>query len=127
MAPSQLAAARYVSLRTFKRSGAQVDTPVWAAPLNDALYIFSAGDAGKVKRLRNSNRAQIATCDYRGGLSSSWHEATAELVDDPAEIRQAQDAFRNKYGWQILLTDLGARLTGRFDKRAYIRVTPASG
>ena len=51
--------ARYVNLATFRRTGARVATPVWAAAAGDKLYIFTEGDAGKVKRLRNSPRAQV--------------------------------------------------------------------
>jgi len=41
-----LQAAPYVSLRTYRKSGDTVDTPVWcAAGDDDALYIFSAGQA----------------------------------------------------------------------------------
>src|ERR1700729_2183968 len=46
------AAERYISLETFKRDGGGVKTPVWAAPLDGALVVFSAGDSFKVKRLR---------------------------------------------------------------------------
>jgi hypothetical protein len=42
-------------------------------------------------------------------------------VDDPDEIEAAHLALRRKYGWQMWLLDFGARLTGRFHKRAYIR------
>ncbi len=29
---------------------------------------------------------------------------------------------RDKYGWQMHLADLGAKLTGKFNNRAYIRI-----
>jgi PPOX class probable F420-dependent enzyme len=114
--------ASYVSLATFKRSGDAVRTPVWAAPSGDALYVFSAGNAGKVKRLRNSDRAEVAVCDVRGKVLGEWHPATARLVTESAEIGQALTALRRKYGVQMWLADVGSRLTGKFDKRAYIRV-----
>ena len=121
-AVTRLRSAPYVSLETFRRSGAGVATPVWCAADGEALYVFSAGDAGKVKRLRNGDRARLAVCDVRGRLLGAWHEAHAVLVDDPAEIDRALTSLRRKYGWQMGLADLGAKLTGRFAKRAYIRV-----
>ncbi len=112
----------YVNLRTFRKSGVAVDTPVWCAHVEDNIYIFSAGDAGKVKRLRNSSQAELAKCDARGKLLGDWTPGHASLVDDSSEVAKAQDAFRQKYGWQIRMADWGAKLTGRFNKRAYIRV-----
>ena len=119
-----LQAAAYVSLRTYRKTGAAVDTPVWCAPGDDdALYIFSAGNAGKVKRLRNSSKAQLAVCDVRGKLLGEWVDADAEVITDEAAVSRALAALRSKYGWQMTLADVGAKLTGKFNKRAYIRVT----
>ncbi|MGE0623676.1 MAG: PPOX class F420-dependent oxidoreductase [Pseudomonadales bacterium] len=114
--------APYLSLETFRRSGTGVATPVWCAPQGDAFYVFSAGDAGKVKRLRIGDRARLAVCDVRGRLLGPWHEGRAELLNTPADIEAALGALRAKYGWQMHLADLGARLTGRYSRRAYIRI-----
>ena len=113
---------RYVSLATFRRDGTAVATPVWFAAVGERLYVFAAGDSGKVKRLRNSPRARVAPCDARGRLEGDWREAVARVVTDVAAIRQAQAALRAKYGWQHRLLDLGARLTGRIHRRAWIEV-----
>jgi PPOX class probable F420-dependent enzyme len=114
--------ARYVSLATFRRSGVPVATPVWCAEDGGEFFVFSAGNAGKVKRLRNSSRARLAVCDARGGSVGEWHDADAFLVEEPAEVARALGALRRKYGWQMWLADAGARLTGRFDQRTYIRI-----
>lgn len=118
----EIGKAAYVSLATFRRSGNAVRTPVWLAPSGTAHYVFSAGNAGKVKRLKNSNRAEVAVCDVRGKVLGEWYPATARLVTEPEEIEQALAALRRKYGVQMWLADVGSRLTGKFDKRAYIRV-----
>ena len=117
-----LGKAPYVSLATFRRSGDRVCTAVWLAPGEDGFYVFSAGNAGKVKRLRNSDRAELAVCDVRGKVLGDWHGASARLITDPDEIEQALSALRRKYGVQMWLADVGSKLTGKFDKRAYIRV-----
>lgn len=121
--PPDLERAQYLSLATYRRSGAIVATPVWAASTNGSFYVFSAGDAGKVKRLRNSDRARVAKCDVRGRLQGDWHDARAVIVDDADEAGEALTALREKYGWQMRLADFGSRLTGKFDRRAYIKVT----
>ena len=114
--------APYISLRTYRRSGVAVDTPVWVAGTETTLYVFSAGEAGKVKRIRNNTTAQVAVCDMRGKLLGNWIDATAHLFDDQAEIDTALAHLSDKYGWQMWLANIGARLTGRFGRRAYIRI-----
>ena len=123
----EIGSAAYVNLATFRKSGDAVRTPVWMAPAGAAdgpqpFYVFSAGEAGKVKRLKNSSRAEVAVCDVRGRVSGAWHDARASLIEAPAEIDRALAALRRKYGWQMWMADAGAKLTGRFHRRAYIRV-----
>jgi uncharacterized protein len=113
---------RYLSLGTFRRNGAEVRTPVWFAALDAKLYVFSAGDAGKVKRLRHSPRARVAPCDARGGVRGGWRETTARVVTDRRLIERVRAALRAKYGWQLRLLDALARLTGRLERRAWIEI-----
>lgn len=125
---SSLDDARYFNLATFRKNGSAVETPVWFAPLADdapGVYcVFSAGDAGKVKRLRRDQTARVAACDVRGKLQGQWLQARAELIEG-ADADAALEALRRKYGWQMRLADVLARLAGRFHRRAYIRVTLA--
>jgi PPOX class probable F420-dependent enzyme len=113
---------RYVSLATFRRDGTVVATPGWFAGVGERLYVFTAGDSGKVKRLRNSPRARIAPCDARGRLEGEWRDATARIVTDEALIWRAWTAMRGKYGWQLRLLDVFSRLSGRIHRRAWIEV-----
>ena len=48
MTAAELDRHRYMSLATFRRSGAEVATPVWFAAVDGKLYVVSAGNAGKV-------------------------------------------------------------------------------
>ena len=113
---------RYLSLATIRRSGVEVRTPVWFAAADRKLYVFTSGDSGKAKRLRNSPRARIAPCDARGGVRGAWREATARLVTDRALIARAGDALRAKYGWQMTILDLFSRVAGRIERRAWIEI-----
>jgi hypothetical protein len=124
MSPAALDRYRYLSLATYRVNGAEVATPVWFAVVDDALYVFTAGESGKVKRLRRSSRARIAPCDARGHAIGPWCDATARIVTDPAPIARAQAALRAKYGWQKRLLDLFSRLTGRMRRRAWIAIAP---
>ena len=117
-----LRSSRYLNLGTFRRSGEVVRTPVWFAELDGALYVFSAGEAGKVKRLRNFSDVEIAACDVRGRVHGDWFEAQAYLIDDEQECDAAYRALRHKYGLQMRLLDLGSWLSGRIDQRQLIRI-----
>lgn len=116
------AVERYVSLATYRRNGAEVRTPVWIAGEGDQLYVFSAGDAGKVKRIRATQRARLAACDVRGRLKSDWLEGTGRILSEPADIARAWQALRSKYGLPMRLGDFFARLSGRLRTRTYIEI-----
>jgi len=113
---------RYMSLATFRRSGAEVRTPVWFAAVDGKIYLFTAGESGKVKRLRHSSRARVAPSDMRGRVRGEWWEVAARLVTEPRVVDRAHTALRAKYGWQMWLADLSSRLTGRMERRAWIEI-----
>ena len=112
----------YISFATLKKSGDFVATPVWFAPDGDSYYLFSAGEAGKVKRLRNFSDARIAACTVSGRLTGDWMDTQAHLLDKPADMDTALKALRRKYGLQMAIGDCFARLTGKMNRRQYIRV-----
>ena len=112
----------YMSFATRKKSGDFVATPVWFAPDGDSYYVFSAGNAGKVKRLRNFSESRIAPCTATGTLTGEAMDARAFILETKAEQDTALDALRRKYGWQMRVGDLFSKITGKMDKRAYIRV-----
>ena len=118
--PFDPATEPYVNLATFRRNGAEVRTPVWIAGDQGRYYVFSAGDAGKVKRIRTTRRVRLAACNFRGDIKSGWVEGEGRILDDGAV---ALRALRAKYGFQMRLTDCFAKLSGRFHKRAYIEIT----
>jgi uncharacterized protein len=121
-AASELDPHRYVSLSTFRRNGAEVATPVWFAAAGAKLYVFTAGDSGKVKRLRHTSRASVAPSDAWGRTWGASQPATARLVAEPRVIERAHLALRAKYGWQVWVADLVSRLTGRIRRRAWIEI-----
>ena len=115
----------YISFATRKRSGDWVETPVWFAPDGDSYYVFSAGDAGKVKRLRNFSESKIAACTMSGTLTGEWLQTQAFVLDSAGEENTALAALHRKYGWKMLVTDCLSSLTGKKRRRAYIRIDPA--
>ena len=114
----------YISFATRKRSGDWVATPVWFAPDGGSYYVFSAGDAGKVKRLRNFSESRIAACTVSGTVTGEWQDTQARVLDKPEDQDTALAALRRKYGWQMLVADFFSKLTGKMGRRAYIRIDP---
>ena len=113
---------RYACLATVRRNGVEVQTPVWFAAADEKLYVFTAGEAGKVKRLRHSPRVRVAPCDARGRVQGAWRDGIGRIVTDVRVIGRAHAALRAKYGWQMWLLDLFSRLTGRARRRAWIEI-----
>jgi hypothetical protein len=117
---------RHISLVTFRRDGREVATPIWFAADGNALVAFTLRDSGKVKRLRNSPRARLAACDARGRVHGPWLDATAVVVTDQKAVAQALERLHAKYGWMMAVADFFSRLSGRYAKRAYLRIQLAA-
>jgi len=118
----ELGGASYVSLATFRRNGRAVETPVWLALHDERFYVFTAGDSGKVKRLRNDPHIRVAACTARGRITGPWSDGTARIVSDAATLEAAYGALRAKYGWQLAITDLLSRLSGRYARRLMLEL-----
>ncbi len=112
----------YVSLGTFRRNGREVCTPVWFAEHGGRLYVFSEGDAGKVKRIRATQRVRLAACSFRGRVHGDWVDGAARIVREPELVARAYAALLDKYGWQMRIANFLSRLSGRFEKRAIIEI-----
>ncbi len=107
---TQFAGKKYLSLETYRRNGAAVRTPVWFAEAlptqgGDApkLYIYTIGNTGKVKRIRNNPRVRIAPCDMRGRGLGDWVDARAEILTGE-EATLGMSLLNRKYvPWKQLL------------------------
>jgi PPOX class probable F420-dependent enzyme len=114
----------YVSLASFRRDGREVRTPVWIARDGERLYVYTNTRSGKAKRIRANGRARLAACDARGRLKQpeAWVDARARLASDEVTRERGFAALRRKYGWQLVLVLLGARLGGRYADRAILEL-----
>jgi PPOX class probable F420-dependent enzyme len=83
-------------LRTRKRNGEWVGTPVNVAIEGDRAYFGTAASTGKVKRLRNFDRVEIAPCTLRGRPTGRALTAKARLLDGDEAIG-AERRLRAKY------------------------------
>jgi PPOX class probable F420-dependent enzyme len=124
-----LPVSTYVSLTTFRRTGAAVATPVWAAPDEGTLVVWTRADSGKVKRLRHTIRVTVAPCNVRGQVRGAAVEGDAEFVHR-ADWPGALAALRRAYGVRFQLSYVASRLWHRLARRGaerheIIRIRPA--
>ncbi|OBB92456.1 PPOX class F420-dependent oxidoreductase [Mycobacterium sp. 852002-30065_SCH5024008] len=95
-----LGAARYALLRSFRRDGTPVDTPIWFGLDGDAL-VFRTKVGPKTRRLTTRRDVELTACDHRGrvrpGAKTLAGRATI-LSGDDAE--RANHVLHQRYGWQ---------------------------
>ena len=113
----------YISVRSYKRDGGAVDTPVWCAPLDGKLVLFTLRESYKVKRVARNPRVQVAKCDVRGALLGPWFEGSCVAVTDAAHEARAYAALREKYGMKMRVGDFFSSLVGRRKRRLVREIT----
>ncbi|WP_145274265.1 PPOX class F420-dependent oxidoreductase [Prescottella equi] len=94
---SEIGAAKYVLLTTFKKDGSGVPTPLWAAMDGDRMLMWTESKSSKVKRIKNRSRVTVGVCDARGNPKGPQIDATAVVLDD-AGTEETRDAIARKYG-----------------------------
>jgi uncharacterized protein len=116
---------QYMSLTTYRKSGKAVPTPVWFAQDGARLYVYTADNSGKVKRLRHTNEVEIAPCDAQGNITGERMTAYAYLhADGTALGKTANAALNQKYGLLKRAISLLQALRGR--SPIFIEVLPAA-
>ena len=121
-----LGTAAFVSLTTFRKTGARVATPVWCARDADALIVVTPADSGKVKRVRNDGRVELQPSGRTGKVAAVSEAVTgyAEIVTDPATTARLTRLFQQKYGLEYRLVMLIERIAARKQKaRVMLRIT----
>jgi uncharacterized protein len=94
--PSAIHNQKYVSLKTFRKNGIGVPTPVWFGEDSGKLYVMTRSDMGKTKRIRNNPKVTVAPCTMRGKITGPELAASARILP-PAEFAQRRETIRRKY------------------------------
>jgi PPOX class probable F420-dependent enzyme len=105
--PSAIHGQKYISLVTFRKSGAGVATPVWFGEDGDRLYVMTRSDMGKTKRIRNNPQVRVAPSTIRGKVTGAEFPATVRILP-PEEHAHARATINRKY--------LLARLSSPFSR-----------
>jgi len=113
--PAEIRGQKYISLGTFRKSGAKIATPVWFGEEGDKLYVMTLSNMGKTKRVRNSPQVTVAPCTIRGKLIGPEFPASARILP-PEDHARARQTINRKY-WM-------ARLTSPFSRAdAFLEIT----
>ncbi|HEX7669905.1 MAG TPA: PPOX class F420-dependent oxidoreductase [Polyangiaceae bacterium] len=115
--------ASYISLATYRKDGSIVPTPVWVAPLDGKLVVFTLRETFKVKRVEKNPAVRVAECDVRGNVKGEWRDGTCRIVTDVDFEKRAYAALRKKYGLMMRLGDVMSTLTGRMKRRVVLEIT----
>ncbi|MGB3827728.1 MAG: PPOX class F420-dependent oxidoreductase [Ornithinimicrobium sp.] len=96
-----IADEKYVAFTTFRRTGLEVTSPVWIAPLGPGQAGFSTGaSSGKAKRLAHTDTVRLQPCNQRGTPRHGSVQITARarivLQSDP-EFNRVVEAISGKY------------------------------
>lgn len=92
-----LAGYKHCRLVTFRRSGTPVPTPMWFAVEGERVYLKTEDPSGKVKRIRNDPRVELAPCTIAGRPLGPAITGQARLLE-PAETAIAERVLRQRYG-----------------------------
>jgi uncharacterized protein len=97
---SELGETRHALLRTFRRDGTAVDTPIWFDVQRDSV-IFRTKVGPKTKRLAARPDVELTACDYRGhALGDATTFAGRATILSGVEAVEANRALHRRYGWQ---------------------------
>lgn len=89
---------KYLTIETFRRNGKGVRTPVWFVQEGEILYVQTGANSGKVKRIRNNGRVNIAPCKMDGTLIGTWIGADARENKECEVSKKVNRLLDMKYG-----------------------------
>ena len=103
---STLAQSTFVSLETYRQTGAAVAVPVWIVAGigadSEKLFCWTRVDSGKIKRIRANPRVRLAPCDVAGKITGEWVCANARVLTREDDIKAQAARMRRKFGLKFL-------------------------
>ena len=118
---AEVAKSEYILLTTFTKDGRPKPTAIWAVPSGNGLIAITQEQSWKVKRIRNTPRVTIATCDRRGNPKGEPVEATAAVLDKSSN-GATYDAIGKRYGLIGKTFNFFSKLRGGLEKNVTIEL-----
>ncbi len=115
---------QFALLKTYRKNGAAVPTPIWFANENGKLYVTTSTTTGKMKRIHNNGRVTLVPCDRSGKVTEGAKEVEGIARElSASEYAHANAALLRKYKLMYRLLDVLGFFTRR--KSTYIEIAPA--
>jgi PPOX class probable F420-dependent enzyme len=95
---------KYVSVATFRKTGAAVATATWIVPLDGGrVGLLTSSASGKAKRLRNNPSVTLQPSDVRGRIKAGTTPVTGtvELVTSGPDFEAITSRFKAEYGLMV--------------------------
>jgi PPOX class probable F420-dependent enzyme len=122
---AEVANSEYILLTTFTKDGRPKPTAIWAAPEGDRLVAITQETSWKVKRIRNTPRVTIATCDRSGNPKGEAIDATATILEKSAN-GATYEAIGKRYGLLGKTFNLFSKLRGGMKNNVSIELKAVS-
>lgn len=101
-----LAPSRYALLRTYRRDGTPVDTPIWFH-LDGNRLVFRTKIGHKTARVKAHPQVELWPCDVKGRITGEAPAVTGVArVLSGVEAQRGNDGLHNRYGWQYNVVPL---------------------
>ena len=114
---------KYLNLETCRKSGRNVQTPVWFVQDGENLYVLTAANSGKVTRIRNNGCVNVTPCKMDGTPTGIWVPANAKEIVDAEISKKVIRLLDKKYGLMRKMFSLGSARQGRQDTILEIKLT----
>jgi hypothetical protein len=118
---ADVAKSEYILLTTFTKDGRPKPTAIWAAPHGDHLVAITQEKSWKVRRIRNTARVTIATCDRGGNPKGDAVEAIGTIVDKSANAA-TYAAIGKRYGLLGKTFNVFSKLRGGMKNNVTIEI-----
>ena len=112
---TELTAARYVALTTYRRDGTPKRTPVWPVDAgNGRVGFVTSSKTWKVVRITTNSQVMLQPSDAKGRADAAAVvvRGTAKVVSGDA-FAAVRDGVKAKYGFQLWCIDVLHALPGR--------------
>ena len=100
---------KYLSITTFKKNGEKKSTAVWYAAKDKKLYIWTADNSWKIKRIKNNNNVEFTASDYKNSHLTEFIAGKARIMDK-SEEKFPFELFKERYGFQFTMFRLMGKL-----------------
>jgi uncharacterized protein len=95
---AELAGSRYAMLRSYRRDGTPVDTPIWFV-VAGRTALFRTKIGPKTRRLQTHADVELTACDHRGHCVGQALPGRARVLSGE-DAQTGNRALHRRYGWQ---------------------------